>query len=561
MSKAPSIVLTSEFVYARATNQSQTRANDYGGYSVDYMARKEALEKLSYLTPEEETEYLQRKELLHNLSEPDLEIVSKHYSSINDNSKLAHASITELNKENFIELNAQDYSKYIGYMMRKQALAEKQNSEGLSKKEQAELERVTQGAAKYDAPNVGKNKILQGYFSSEQDTIKLSDLGHIREKMRSAQANNSILWQDVISFDNDYLRKMGVFDPTTGYLDESGIRKASKKMMETLTEKEKLNNPFWTAAIHRNTDNIHIHFGIVEESNSRPLKKWKDENGVTHIEPKGWRQLKTIEAMKHAFASEMFDMSELLRDMNLRRNKITKGMTTAFSKSIKEPSFQRELNDFIQKLPEDRKKWRWANLNNNQRRSLNRLVDLVMTDDTNYQKWNKLFSHYREHYREMYGQAKNDRINDSTAKWTDFKKRAGNSLLNEIKKIDQEVNHFPEQNSDHKTETDETRFNQKSTNSNYDSTQKPHSNNFARSKIHDNTDQQIKELKYLKHKKGLEKGLKKAIKPILTEKASNIAYNRMKQQCEKNLTTFEKQRALSVYEQTQEEISYEQERR
>lgn len=551
LSKAPSIVLTSEFVYARATSKSQTRANDYGGYSVDYMARKEALEKLSYLTPEEETEYLQRKELLHNLSEPDLEIVSKHYSSINDNSKLAHASITELNKENFIELNAQDYSKYIGYMMRKQALAEKQNSEGLSKKEQAELERVTQGAAKYDAPNVGKNKILQGYFSSEQDTIKLSDLGHIREKMRSAQANNSILWQDVISFDNDYLRKMGVFDPTTGYLDESGIRKASKKMMETFAEKEKLNNPFWTAAIHRNTDNIHIHFGIVEESNSRPFKKWKDKNGVTHIEPKGWRQLKTIEAMKHAFTSEMFDTSELLRDMNLRRNKITKGMTTAFSKSIKEPSFQRELNDFIQKLPEDRKKWRWANLNNNQRQSLNRLVDLVMTDDPNYQKWNKLFSHYREHYREMYGQAKNDRINDSTAKWTDFKKRAGNSLLNEIKKIDKEVNYFSEQNSDHKTETDETRFNQKSTNS----------NNFARSKIHDNTDQQIKELNYLKHKKGLEKGLKKAIKPILTEKASNIVYNRMKQQCEKNLTTFEKQRALSVYEQTQEEISYEQERR
>lgn len=542
--QAPYIILTSDFVYARPG-----QGKNYGSYGTDYMARKEALEKLSYLTPEEKTEYLQRKVLLSSEDDPNLVTISKHYSQTNDDSKLTKASIAELNKTSFIELSSQDYSKYIGYMMRKQALANKEKTNGLSATEAKELERVTKAANKYDASQIGKDKILQGYFSCDQDTIKLGDLDHIRAKMRSAQANNSILWQDVISFDNEYLRKMGVFDPTTGYLDESGIRKASKKMMDTLTEKENLNNPFWTAAIHRNTDNIHIHFGIVEAANSRPLKRWKDEDGIVHVEPKGWRQLSTIQAMKSAFTNEMFDITSLLKEMNLRRNEITKGMTEAFTKSFEEPNFQRDLNDFIQVLPEDRNKWRWANLNSEQRQTLTTLVDTVMEDNPSYQKWNNLFQDYREHYQKMYGQAKNNRDNEAAKKWEDLKRRAGNALLKEIKVIDQNVNHFRQQG---------TRAQSKA---NFDQGNVNNVRHRRRNKQFDWQELNFKRQKDYKRKKELENSLNKAIRPLLTRKASNVVFNRIKRQCEKNLTTLEKQQALSAYERTQQAISMEQERR
>lgn len=50
--------------------------------------------------------------------------------------------------------------------------------------------------------------------------------------------SGSIMWQPIISFDNNFLKEMKVYDPTTGYLDESGLRKASHKMMDYLEKRK-----------------------------------------------------------------------------------------------------------------------------------------------------------------------------------------------------------------------------------------------------------------------------------------------------------------------------------
>ncbi len=62
------------------------------------------------------------------------------------------------------------------------------------------------------------------------------------------------------------LKKMGLYDPKTDTLDEEGLKAAGRKMMETLFEKEQLNETgYWMATIHRNTKHIHIHFAVVEK--------------------------------------------------------------------------------------------------------------------------------------------------------------------------------------------------------------------------------------------------------------------------------------------------------
>ncbi|OOL74715.1 hypothetical protein B1P92_07250 [Enterococcus faecium] len=54
--------------------------------------------------------------------------------------------------------------------------------------------------------------------------------------------------------------------PKTDTLDEEGLKAAGRKMMETLFEKEQLNETgYWMATIHRNTKHIHIHFAVVEK--------------------------------------------------------------------------------------------------------------------------------------------------------------------------------------------------------------------------------------------------------------------------------------------------------
>lgn len=114
--------------------------------------------------------------------------------------------------------------------------------------------------------------------------------------------SGSIMWQPIISFDNNFLKEMKVYDPTTGYLDEAGLRKASHKMMNYLEKREGLNPIYWTAAIHRNTDNIHIHYALVEQANSRKLQKYK---GIE--EPRGKFKQSTLDGMKSTFANSFLE--------------------------------------------------------------------------------------------------------------------------------------------------------------------------------------------------------------------------------------------------------------
>ncbi|BAR79271.1 hypothetical protein BASH2_pXO20109 (plasmid) [Bacillus anthracis] len=88
-----------------------------------------------------------------------------------------------------------------------------------------------------------------------------------------AQNKGSVYYQDVISFDTDFLIEQKLYDPVTDILDENRIRNASHKMMEQLFKDEQIeeNNGFWFASIHRNTEHIHIHFGTVEKENRRKL--------------------------------------------------------------------------------------------------------------------------------------------------------------------------------------------------------------------------------------------------------------------------------------------------
>lgn len=522
--KVPHIILTSKFTYA----EPGTNKNDYGRYSTNYMARRHALEEHAFLTPEEETALLQRQYICNQENKVILTKLDQKYSTKNSNhtkNKLEIENKSELDRANFIDFTNQDYGRYIGYMMRKQALMDKQKKAGLSSQELAELARVTTGAAHYATPVVGKNKILVGYFSSDQEKIRLKDLNSIRSKMRYAQAHHSILWQDVISFDNEFLRKMGVFDPTTGFLDEAAIRKASKKMMNVLIEDEKLNNPYWTASIHRNTDNIHIHFGIVELSNTRPLKKYKDRNGVIHFEPRGRRKATTLTDMKHAFAASMFNTSSLLKEMNIKRNQITAAIANNLdSSNTNDLIYQKRLNNFVQTLPPQKRKWRWADLNTSQRQSLTLLVDLTMAHNKDYVKWNQLFSKYQKYYVEMYGTSNVGNKNKALKKWQDMKQRTGNAFLRNIRKQAEKITRAQSQRG---------------------------------SKITRNPYR----LPNYKQKKEFERHLKRTIRPIFDKKTSSRAYNSIQQSLTKNLTTFEKALALHTYNDMLDDIESEQSQR
>lgn len=87
----------------------------------------------------------------------------------------------------------------------------------------------------------------------------------LKDTFNSAQKKGSLLWQTVLSFDNDFLAEHGLYDPQTKKLDKTKIMEYTRGCMKNMLEKENLNDSsIWTAAIHYNTDNIHVHVATVE---------------------------------------------------------------------------------------------------------------------------------------------------------------------------------------------------------------------------------------------------------------------------------------------------------
>lgn len=555
----PKIILTSKFVYyAPKSRQNKT---DYGRYAIDYMGRKKALEGKEYLSLEEQAELKRIENQIEKLDD-NLELVDSYSPKFSKKTDLAKANEAELNKDSLGNMNEQDYAHYLGYMMRKDALEKKSQSKDLSHEEKTELNKVKAGMEKYDLPDMNKDKVLQGYFTSDQEVVRLEDMENVRQKMRNAQLNESVMWQDVISFDNEYLRKMNIYDPTTGYLDEAGIRKASGKMMATLTEKEKLNHPFWTASIHRNTDNIHIHFSIVESANSREIVEYQ---GIK--EPRGKRKLSTISAMKTSFTGTMFDASEMLKEMNEQRNKITKAMKDTFKEAVKEPNFQKNLNEFIKELPDKRKHWRWADLDSKQKNKLNQLSEHVMGNNPDYQEWNNLFTNYQDYYQAMYGKSKDNSKNKAYQKWTDMHYRMGNSLLSELKEIDKKSKNYREK-LPHGQGIDPDNYIQEC----LKHLDKDYAEKFNKSIKAKKMQALINEKDFEKQKKAwqkanlkkykrkkiarsLEHNLKKnSVRPVIRKATSNKLYGRMQKVFDKEMTSKDKQAALLEYEKLHQTI-------
>ena len=91
---------------------------------------------------------------------------------------------------------------------------------------------------------------------------------------KTAHENGSIMWQDVISFHNPWLEKQGIYDEIT--------KRWMKKLMDVTRfamQKERVRkSSIWSAAIHFNTDNIHIHVATVEPYPTRERGKRKPKH-------------------------------------------------------------------------------------------------------------------------------------------------------------------------------------------------------------------------------------------------------------------------------------------
>lgn len=136
---------------------------------------------------------------------------------------------------------------------------------------------------------MGNPEKTTGLFTEQKDICSNQEKQKLKEIFQTAQKNNSLMWQTVISFDNHWLEKNGLYITETGMLDEERLKAITKSAIHKMLDKEGLGNAVWSAAIHYNTDNIHIHIATVEPEPIREKRDYVQYN----YEKRNGRMVKT----------------------------------------------------------------------------------------------------------------------------------------------------------------------------------------------------------------------------------------------------------------------------
>ena len=267
-----------------------------------------------------------------------------------------------------------------------------------------------------------------GLFTRENDRLNDEKRRAVRDIFKHAQENRSILWQDVISFDNAWLWEIGVLHDDL--VDEKRLIQATRNAVEAMLQKEKMVHAYWTGAVHYNTDNIHVHVAIVETS---------------HIRERGKRKPKSIELMKskviHSLADRTKEQEKLnafIRDELVAHKRNRKIQT--LPNRVLHPDLVRQFQDIYERLPEDKRQWRY-NMNGMKplRESLNCLTDryIDIHFKSEFQVFNERLEQEVSFHRRIYGDTeKSEQYRDT--KRQDLYTRMGNAILSEMRNLSKE---------------------------------------------------------------------------------------------------------------------------
>lgn len=260
-------------------------------------------------------------------------------------------------------------------------------------------------------------------FTSDKDFLNEDERQKLKKCFSKAQEKESLMWQDVFSFDNDWLVKEGLYDKKTGVLNEKKIIEAVRSSMNELIKKEGFDSLIWSASLHYNTGNIHVHVASVEINPSRE---------------RGKRKPKTLINMKSKFANNLIDRSKEQKEINdiIRKNIIESKKEISFHK---DKEMKKRVIEIINKLPSDKRQWHY---NYNSMSEVRPLLDeLTKYYIDNYRKEDfknleEKLDKETEYLKELYGEGETFRYKDyKKNKIDELYTRMGNTLLKEIKDV------------------------------------------------------------------------------------------------------------------------------
>lgn len=327
------------------------------------------------------------------------------------------------------------FSSYINYMDRESAIRTHHFSE--------------YNMVDYDGYNnyMSNPEKSSGLFSSQKDNLSKNEITHLKEQFKIAQKNDSVMWQDVVSFDNRWLEKYGMYNESTGVLNEKAIMQAVRESVKDILEKEGMSNSaVWSGAIHYNTQHIHVHLAIVEPKPTRPYKIFTNKKtGEQYQARAGYRKEPNIKNFRSKIANRIVNREqELTKISSLVRNSI--GNREIKFRKLPDKILQKQYSRIFNKLPDDKRLWKY---NMNSMKELRPLIDEFSTTYINLyhkedmQKLISALDKQTELNQEIYGTGTKEigRYQDTTSnKLDELYTRLGNTLLSDMKSYDFSLN-------------------------------------------------------------------------------------------------------------------------
>jgi len=264
-----------------------------------------------------------------------------------------------------------------------------------------------------------------GIFTEELDALDKEQKANLKDLFTKAQENGSLMWQHVISFDNRWLKQQGVL--TDDVLNEDVMRKVAREAMTAKAKTEKMSaSMVWSAAIHYNTGNTHIHIAAVEPIPTRERGKLKPNS---------------LNSMKSKTYSAILDRSEIYKEMtDIVRQRLVKSPHKA--------SEDKELRDQFLKihamLPKDKRLWKYnMSALKPLHPEINKLTDMMVQKyhKKDFAEFNRTLDVEQANIKEAFGEGEK-RLHEQfrANKMKDFYARKGNAILNEIRQYDYEIN-------------------------------------------------------------------------------------------------------------------------
>lgn len=307
------------------------------------------------------------------------------------------------------------FKNYLNYMDRAEASSEKSNFENYQ-------------------DYMGNEEKSTGLFTAEKDELSNEEKNKYKEIFKRSQEKGSILWQDVISFDNEWLKENGILKEN--FIDEKKLQQVTRSAVNEMLKKEELtDSAIWTGAIHYNTDNIHIHVATVQTKNFRE---------------RGKRKQGSIDSMKSKVVNQIMDRSKQNEKLNdFIRNEVIKNKQDDKIMTLKNRVANRDMVKQFKKihemLPEDKRLWKY-NMNgiSNVRPEIDKLTTMYLEKNfkTEFKEFKDQLDKEVDLFKKTYGDSKKAERYKET-KMDDLYTRMGNTILKEVKEYDKKQKELP----------------------------------------------------------------------------------------------------------------------